>query len=86
MLRLEDATDNDGRGWRQLTEDELASFIYMALRLAPKGVRNAYVDLNASKVAEAVRALSKLVAARLSHYPTFGPDRQRKGHSTSQGG
>ena len=81
MLRIDDPTDNDGRGWQRLSEEELASLIYMALRLTSKSVRAAYVDRNSAKVDEAVRALSRTVASRLKGYATFGPIRPQTPHS-----
>ena len=81
MLRVDDPNDNGGRGWRRLTEDELASLIYLALRLTSKSVRNAYVDRNPAKVDDAVRTLAQIVAARLKGYATFGPARPGKPHS-----
>ena len=81
MLRIDDPTDNDGRGWKRLSEDELASLIYMSLRLTSKSVRPAYVDRNPAKVDEAVRMLARNVASRLKGYATFDPIRPKTPHS-----
>lgn len=42
MLRLTDETDNRGRGWRQLTRDELRELLTMWLILIPAGTKKRY--------------------------------------------
>jgi hypothetical protein len=69
MLRLSDPTDNKGRGWRQLTDEELTGIIWMALRLTTRGTRSAFAGRNASASDEAVRAMAAAVWERLRLYP-----------------
>lgn len=81
-MRIEDPTDNGGRGWRRLAADEVASLAYLALRLARKSLRADLASCDASKADEAAKRLAEAVSGRLSAYPTFGPSRDATGHST----
>jgi hypothetical protein len=38
-MRLDDPSDNGGRGWRRLESDEVAALAYIAIRLAIRGVK-----------------------------------------------
>ena len=80
-MRIDDPFENGGRGWRQLTSEEVAALAYLAIRLASKGIRSDLAGRNASKADEAARKLSEAVAVRLAAYPTFGPARAAGGHS-----
>lgn len=83
MHRLDDPTDNAGRGWRQLGPDEVADIAYFAIRLSARGMKVDLAGRNADKADAAAKALSKAVAARLRAYPTFGPARPSSSHSTA---
>jgi len=80
-MRLDDPTDNGGRGWRRLASDEVAGIAYLAIRLASRGVRSDLAGKNASRADEAARKLADAVSTRLAAYPTFGPTRLASGHS-----
>ena len=81
MLKLDDPTDNRGRGWKRLSEAELVDLIYIGLQLARRSARAALVDRNATKANDAAKAIAKQLADRLSHYPVFGPSRPAPGPS-----
>jgi hypothetical protein len=80
-MRLDDPSNNGGRGWRRLASDEVADLAYLAIRLASKGVRSDLAGRNASKADEAARKLAEAISGRLQAYPTFGPARAAAGHS-----
>jgi hypothetical protein len=80
-MRLDDPSDNGGRGWRRLAADEVAALAYIAIRLAGRRVRADLAGRNAGKADEAARKLSEAVSARLAAYPIFGPARPSSGHS-----
>jgi hypothetical protein len=80
-MRIDDPSDNGGRGWRRLARDEVADLAYLAIRLASRGIRSDLAGRNAAKADEAARKLSEAVSARLAAYPTFGPIRAAIGHS-----
>jgi hypothetical protein len=80
-MRLDDPSDNGGRGWRRLASDEVADLAYIAIRLANQGVRFDLAGRNAAKADEAARKLSEAVSSRLAAYPVFGPIRAATGHS-----
>jgi hypothetical protein len=80
-MRLDDPSDNGGRGWRRLASDEVADLAYIAIRLAGQGVRTDLAGRNAAKADEAARKLSEAVSNRLAAYPVFGPIRAATGHS-----
>ena len=80
-MRIDDPSDNCGRGWRRLTPEEVGALAYLAIRLASKGIRSDLAGRNASKADEAARKISEAVAVRLSAYPTFGPARAAGGHA-----
>jgi len=80
-MRLEDPSDNFGRGWRRLEAQEVAALAYLAIRLVRKGVRTDFAGRDASKADEAARTLAQAVADRLGQYPVFGPQRAADGHS-----
>jgi hypothetical protein len=83
MHRIDDPTDNNGRGWRQLSGEEVAAIAYLAIRLCSKGVRANLAGRNAAKADEAAMILSKAVAERLRAYPTFGPVLGAEAHSAA---
>ena len=64
-MRIDDASDNDGRGWRRLDADEVASLAYLAIRLARKSLRTDLAGRDASKADEAARQLAEAVSSRL---------------------
>jgi hypothetical protein len=80
-VRLEDPSDNGGRGWRRLEAHEVAALAYLAIRLIRKGVRTDLAGRDASKADEAARRLAEAVSERLAAYPTFGPERAAGSHS-----
>ena len=81
-IRIEDDTDNGGRGYRRLTRDELHALIKMGLVLIPAGVKKRYGhggnDLATCLIADAL-------TDRLMHYPAFGPARPLPAHSCGGG-
>lgn len=83
MRRLDDPTDNNGRGWRELAGDEVAAIAYLAIRLCSRSVRANLTGRNAAKADEAAMILARTVADRLRAYPTFGPVRPGATHSTA---
>lgn len=84
-MRVEDPTDNGGRGWRRFTTDEIADLVYLALRLLRRSLRADLAARDSSKADKATRKAAEAVAARLEGYPTFGPERAAKGHSAGGG-
>lgn len=84
-MRLEDPSDNGGRGWRRLEREEVAALAYLAIRLIRRGVRNDLAGRDASKADEAARRLAEAVSERLRAYPTFGPAKPSGGHSAGSG-
>ena len=80
-MRLDDPSDNGGRGWRRLRWEEIADLAYMAIRLIRKGIRSDLSVRNAAKADEAARKVAEAVASRLAAYPVFGPSRPASGHS-----
>ena len=83
MHRVDDPTDNGGRGWRRLDLDEVADIAYFAIRRSARGLKVDLAGRNAAKADEAAKAVSKAVAARLRAYPVFGPARVSSPHSTA---
>ena len=84
-MRLEDPSNNGGRGWRRLERKEVAALAYLAIRLIRKGVRADFAGRDASKADQAARRLAEAVSDRLAAYPTFGPEKPAGGHSTGCG-
>lgn len=84
-MRLDDPSDNDGRGWRRLGSDEVADLAYIAIRLICRGVRIDLAGRNAAKADEAARKLARAVSSRLATYPVFGPARPGSNHSAGCG-
>jgi hypothetical protein len=80
-MRVDDPTDNVGRGWRRLTTNEVADVAYLAIRLVRRGVRANLSAREAAKADEAARKLAEAVSSRLAAYPIFGPARPAAGHS-----
>ena len=80
-MRLDDPSDNGGRGWRRLESDEVAALAYIAIRLAIRGVKADLMGRNADSADKAARKLSEAVSARLAAYPTFGPAKLPTAHS-----
>jgi len=80
-MRLDDPTNNGGRGWRRFESDEIAKLAYLAIRLISKGVRNDLAGRNAARADEAARKIAEAVSARLASYPIFGPANPARGHS-----
>jgi hypothetical protein len=86
MLRIEDPTDNDGRGWKRLSGEDLAGLLYIAIRLARAGVRRDLSAREASKADAAAKIIAREVAERLRYYPVFGPARPADGPRCGAGG
>lgn len=80
-MRLDDPTDNGGRGWRRLAAREVSDLAYLAIRLVRRGTRADLAARDASKADEAARKLAEAVSSRLAPYPVFGPERPAGGHS-----
>ena len=80
-MRLDDPSDNGGRGWRRLNAEEIAALAYLAIRLIGKGVRSDLAGRNAAKADDAARRLAEAVSERLAAYPVFGPSKAARGHS-----
>jgi len=85
QMRLDDPTDNGGRGWRRFTAEEIADLVYIAVRLIARSVRSDLAATDATKADKAARTVAKAVAGRLAGYPTFGPSKAPKGHSAGGG-
>ena len=80
-MRIEDPSNNGGRGWRRLGRKEVADLAYIAIRLVGRGVRTNLSAREAAKADEAARKLAEAVSDRLAAYPTFGPNEAARGHS-----
>ena len=80
-MRLDDPSNNGGRGWRRLEREEVVALAYLAIRLIRRGVRTDLAGRDASKADEAARRLAEAVSDRLAAYPTFGPARPADGHA-----
>ena len=80
-MRLDDPSENGGRGWRRLESDEVAALAYIAIRLTIRGVKADLAGRNADSADKAARKLSEAVATRLAAYPTFGPAKPLTAHS-----
>lgn len=81
LMRVEDPSDNGGRGWRRLTATEVADLAYLAIRLIRRGVRADLAARDAAKADKAARTAAEAVSSRLAAYPVFGPIRPAAGHS-----
>jgi len=79
MLRLDDPTDNRGLGWTRLTEPQVIDLLYIGLKLSRPSHRRSLTDRNATKADAAAKAIAASLAARLRHYPIFGPARPFSG-------
>jgi hypothetical protein len=79
MLRIEDPSDNDGRGWRRLTDENLIGLLYIAIKLARASVRKDLSCRDASKADAAAKVIAKQIVDRLRYYPVFGPARPAEG-------
>src|SRR5215212_7931725 len=84
-VRLEDPSDNGGRGWRRLEAHEVTALAYLAIRLIRKRVRTDLAGRDASKADEAARRVAEAVSQRLAAYPVFGAQRPAGGHSAGRG-
>ena len=85
MLRLQDPTDNRGLGWTRLTEEQLIGLLYVGLKLADRRYRRGLTERDATKADAAAKAIAKLLAERLRHYPVFGPARPSEGPTCGGG-
>jgi len=81
MLRVEDPTDNNGRGWREMTGEEIAQFLYFTVRTAPKHLRSDLNGRNPIKGDYAAKRIAEMLADRLKGYPVLGPARPPKAHT-----
>jgi hypothetical protein len=86
LMRVDDHSDNGGRGWRRLTAEEVADLAYIAIRLVRRAVRADLSAREAAKADEAARKLAEAVSSRLAPYPIFGPASAARGHSAGGGG
>lgn len=84
-MRVDDPTDNDGRGWRRFTADEIADLVYLALRLLTRSLRADLAARDPTKADKATRKAAEAVAARLEGYPTFGPAKAARDHLAGDG-
>src|SRR4051812_6827790 len=80
-VRLDDPSNNNGRGWKRLESEEVAALAYLAIRLVSRSVRMHLAGRDASKADEAARMLAEAVSRRLAAYPVFGPERSANAHS-----
>lgn len=81
-IRIEDDTDNGGRGYRRLTREELFDLVSMALILIPNGARKRYWM---HAIEQPHKAIADAICDRLMHYPAFGPARELPAHSCGGG-
>lgn len=81
-MRIDDPSDNAGRGWRRFEADEVASLAYLAIRLTRKSLRTDLSGRDAAKADAAAKLLAEAVSNRLQAYPVFGPARAAGSHST----
>lgn len=86
MLKLEDPSNNAGRGWARMGARELIDLLYIGLKLAARRHRAALADRNAAKADDAAKAIACHLAERLSHYPVFGPERPAEGPTCGSDG
>jgi len=84
-VRLDDPSDNGGRGWRRLTAEEVGDLAYIAIRLVRRAIRAELSARDAAKADEAARKLAQAVSSRLAAYPIFGPAKSARGHSAGGG-
>jgi hypothetical protein len=84
-MRLDDPSNNGGRGWRRLTSEEIADLAYIAIRLVRRAIRADLSAKEAAKADEAARKLAEAVSSRLAAYPIFGPATAARGHSAGGG-
>jgi hypothetical protein len=75
MLRPDDPIDNRDLGWMRLTEPQVIDLLYIGLKLSMPSDRRGLTDRNATKADAAAKAIATSLAARLHHYPIFGPAR-----------
>jgi hypothetical protein len=86
MIHVHDPTDNDGRGWKRLTDEDLVELLYIAIRLVRAGVRRDLSAREASRADAAARIIAREVVERLRYYPVFGPARPADGPSCGASG
>jgi hypothetical protein len=72
-MRLDDPSDNGGRGWRRLASDEVADLAYIAIRLASRGVRIELASRDAAKADKAARKLAEAVSRRFAAISDLRP-------------
>jgi hypothetical protein len=84
VLKLDDPTNNGGRGWVRLTAKQLIDLLYIGLKLAPRRHRAGLVQRDASKSDEAAKAVATHLAERLEQYPVFGPAKAEEGPTCGQ--
>lgn len=80
-MRVDDPSDNGGRGWRRFTAAEIADLAYLAIRLMRRSVSADLAARDAIKADEAARKLAEAVSDRLAAYPIFGPAKPAISHS-----
>jgi len=85
-MKLEDPSNNAGRGWARLCARELIDLLYIGLKLAERRHRAALADRNAAKADDAAKAIACQLAERLSCYPVFGPERPAEGPTCESDG
>jgi hypothetical protein len=71
MLRVDDPDDNRGLGWRQLSAEEIADFLYFTVLKLPKSVVNDLKHVDTRKSGEAARRISAALADRLTPCAVF---------------
>ena len=81
LMRLDHPFDDNGRGWRKLSQEEIAALAYVAIRLVSKAIRTRLAGRIAADADEAARRIAQAVAQRLAAYPIFGPAKPAGNHS-----
>lgn len=83
-IRIESDDDNGGRGFQQLTREELREMIELWLILVPAGTRKRYATGAAEPAKAARHEMAERLLERLMHYPAFGPARLRPAHGPTR--
>jgi hypothetical protein len=86
LIRLEDPSNNGGRGWVRFSEPQLADLLYIAIKVAGRRRLRLLTDRNSQKADAAARELAALLSKRLRNYPVFGPTHPGGVHSCGPDG
>ena len=71
MLRVDDPDDNHGLGWRQMSAEEIAEFLYFTVLKLPKSALKDLKHVDRSRSDEAAMRISKALAERLTPCAVF---------------